>query len=216
MGKPSFRVVVVDDDASILKAYSKLIGLMGHSVTAFASPKNALRYLRDEGADCLVVDLNMPGLSGLDLQSAIAGFNPPVPMVFVSGAANVQSSVTAMRGGACHFLEKPVEFEDLRAAIAEATEQAVAAASAARETEEAQKQFDELTPRQQSVFRELVTGAPNKVIAFRLGIGERTVKAHRQALMERLGANSVSDVISIARKIGLTSDPSSETPEFFG
>ena len=207
MGNAPFRVVVVDDELSILKAFSKQIVLMGHSVVTFADPKMAQNDLEDKGADCLVVDLNMPGLSGLDLQSAISGLDPPVPVVFVSGAANVSSSVAAMRGGACNFLEKPVEFEDLRAAIAEATAQAALAASAAQDTKEAQKNFDELTPRQQAVFRELLTGAPNKVIAFRLGIGERTVKAHRQALMERLGASSVSDVVAIARKIGLSARP---------
>jgi len=199
-----FRVVVVDDDPSILKAFSKQIELMGHSVAAFSVPEDALNHLQDEGADCLVVDLNMPRLSGLDLQTAIARLKPPVPIVFVSGAANVQSSVAAMRGGACHFLEKPVEFEDLQSAIAEATEQASAAAASVRDAKEAQEHYDELTPRQQAVFRELLTGAPNKVVAFRLGIGERTVKAHRQALMERLGARSIPDLVAIAEKIGLS------------
>ena len=206
MVSDQFRVVVVDDDPSILRAFAKQISLMGYSVTTYAAPEEALDHLQSDGADCLVVDLNMPGISGLDLQSAIATLNPPVPTVFVSGAASVQSSVAAMRGGACHFLEKPVEFEELKAAITEATAQAVEMATAARASLSAQAQFDDLTPRQQAVFRELLTGAPNKVIGFRLGISERTVKAHRQALMDRLGTRSVSDLVGIAKKIGLPTE----------
>ena len=203
MGDVLFRVVIVDDDPSILKAFSKQIELMGHSVTAFSDPEDALTHLQLEGADCLLVDLNMPRLNGLELQAAIARLKPPVPTVFVSGAANVQSSVAAMRGGACHFLEKPVEFDDLRSAIDEATALAIEATDAARAAERAQGHFDELTARQKDVFRELLTGAPNKVIAFRLGIAERTVKAHRQALMERLGARSIPDLVAIAGIIGI-------------
>ena len=204
MGSDRFRVVVVDDDQSILKAFTKQIELMGHSVRAFADPLEALDHLKIQAADCLVVDLNMPGISGLELQLAIAELKPTVPTVFVSGAASVQSSVAAMRGGACHFLEKPVEFEDLKAAIAEATEKAAEAALTVRDTLNAQAQYDELTPRQQAVFLELLKGAPNKVVAFRLGISERTVKAHRQALMERLGATSISDLVTFAKKIGFS------------
>ena len=196
--------MVVDDDQSILKAFTKQIELMGHSVRAFADPLEALDHLKIQAADCLVVDLNMPGISGLELQLAIAELKPTVPTVFVSGAASVQSSVAAMRGGACHFLEKPVEFEDLKAAIAEATEKAAEAALTVRDTLNAQAQYDELTPRQQAVFLELLKGAPNKVVAFRLGISERTVKAHRQALMERLGATSISDLVTFAKKIGFS------------
>ena len=197
-------VIVVDDDPSILKAFEKQIALMGHSVVTFADPQGALIHLRSKGADCLVVDLNMPGLSGLDLQAEIETLDPPVPTVFISGAADVQSSVAAMRGGACHFLEKPVEFEDLKAAIDEATRLARNVASAARDVQDARSRYDELTPRQQSVFRELLKGAPNKVIAIRLGIGERTVKAHRLAVLERLEAHSIADVIAIGVKIGLS------------
>ena len=204
MGSGQFRVVVVDDDPSILRAYSKQIELMGHCVRAFTAPLEALEHLQSQGADCLVVDLSMPGFSGLELQTATARLTPPVPTVFVSGAASVQSSVAAMRGGACHFLEKPVEFEDLKSAIAEATEQAAEAALAVRESQNAQALYDTLTPRQQAVLRELLAGAPNKVVAFRLGISERTVKAHRQALLERLGARSISDLEIFAKKIGLS------------
>ena len=146
-------------------------------------------------------------MDGFKLHERIAADGSGRPVIFLTAHPDEKKRDRARAAGATAFLEKPVEFEDLRAAIAEATAQAALAASAAQDTKEAQKNFDELTPRQQAVFRELLTGAPNKVIAFRLGIGERTVKAHRQALMERLGASSVSDVVAIARKIGLSARP---------
>ena len=181
MDSETARIVIVDDDPSVLAALAKQIALMGHEVTPFEDPALALQHLRQSRGDCLILDLNMPELTGLEVQEELADLRVPVGIIFVSGAATVQSSVSAMRGGATHFLEKPIEYDDLSAAVDEALAKV---RNARRETEakaDAERRYHNLTERQQAVFREILTGAPNKVIAHRLNIGERTVKAHRQA-----------------------------------
>jgi len=197
------QVVLVDDDRAILKALSRMIELMGYEATTFDDPELALEHLETEGTGCLVVDLNMPGLSGLELQQSLASLPNPIPTVFVSGAATVQGSVAAMRGGATHFLEKPVEFDDLRAAIREAIADAKSQSRQDAGKRAARSKYEELSPRQKAVFHEVLTGAPNKVIAHRLGIAERTVKSHRQAIMQKLEADSLADAIAVGLALGM-------------
>jgi len=201
------QIVIVDDDASILRAFSKQVALMGHAVTTFQNAADALLHVRGQGADCILLDLNMPGLSGLELQKALTELSTPLPVIFISGAANVQTSVAAMRGGASHFLEKPIEFDDLKLAISEALETGAKTAQETESINECKRRYASLTPRQQAVFAELMTGASNKVIAARLEIGERTVKAHRHALMERLEARNTADILKIGFVLGIA-DPS--------
>lgn len=201
--KPA-EIVLIDDDSSFLKALERQVRLMGHVPVTFGDAEAGLHHIRNGQSDCLLVDLRMPGVSGLDVQDVLAEL--PVPIVFISGQATIPATVQAMRNGAVTFLEKPVEYEDVRQAIGEAlrygAELKVEHAGRAAAT----RRFDQLTARQKDVLRLVVTGVPNKVIARKLGIGERTVKAHRQAIMERLQATSVADLYHLAADLGIDPD----------
>ena len=206
------KVVVVDDDPAILRAFGKQIALMGYAVATFERPDAAFRHLERDGADCLVVDLNMPGQSGLELQTKLDTLPRSIPTVFVSGAATVQNSVAAMRGGATHFLEKPVEFEDMKAAIEEAIASSRSKNLQDTEAQSAKRKYEDLSPRQKAVFAEVLTGAPNKVIAFRLGISERTVKSHRHMIMQKLEADSLADMLAVGVALGVSKEDPNDAP----
>ena len=192
---------VVDDDDSLRSALQRLLAAAGYRVKTYAS---AGEFLLDPPADapgCMLLDLRMPGPSGLDLQEALARHGIRLPVIFLSGQGDLATGVRAMKAGAVDFLSKPVEREPLLAAIARAL-QADAAQRAARGAEaELQARFAQLTAREREVFELVVAGRLNKQIADALGIAERTVKAQRAQVMAKLGAANAAELGRIAAQL---------------
>lgn len=153
----------------------------------------------------MVVDLCMPDMTGLELQSELKALGRPLPVIFLSGQGTIQSSVDAILGGALDFLEKPVEFDVLEEALEKALLQWNVLVRKQSEGMAARERFSRLTARQTEVFRVLITGASNKEIARRLSIGERTVKAHRHAIMRSLGADTIADIYRLATELEIGS-----------
>jgi FixJ family two-component response regulator len=197
-------VSVVDDDPSVRRSLARLIKGAGYRVEAFASANEFLARPPEEGPACLLLDVRMPGLTGLDLQETLAIAAHSTSIVFITGYRDVRASVKAMKGGAVDFLTKPVNDEELLGAI----ERAVARASAARLEEdrvtEIRERIKTLTPREAEVFALVVTGMLNKQIAFELGISEKTVKVHRARVMEKMRAGSVAELVRLADEAGVT------------
>jgi FixJ family two-component response regulator len=207
------KVFIVDDDDSLREALARQIKLLGYRVESFATPELVLARAESEVAECLLVDLIMPGMTGLELQRVLMERGRSMATIFLSGRGDIPSTVEAMRTGAIDFLEKPVETERLQAAIANAVSRSEEDNKSRRTRAEAQRRLDSLTDRQRQVFDGVVAGAPNKVIAYRMGVAVRTVKAHRQQVMEKLGARSVADLAFIARDLGIEPGPTSGSVE---
>lgn len=197
------RVYLVDDDASVRRALTRVLRSAGYPVSAFATAEEFLTAVElDERPSCLVVDLRMPGLSGLDLQELMLERGIDVGLVFISGRADVQSGVRAMKGGALDFLEKPVSDEALLAAVA-----AALARDRKRRSERAERsalltRLGTLTPRERDVFGLVVTGLLNKQVGVTLGTTEKTVKVHRSRVMQKMGAGSFAELVRMAAKLG--------------
>jgi FixJ family two-component response regulator len=190
-------VLVVDDDPSLCRSLQRLLASAGHRVETFTSAADVLRRgFADEPA-CLVLDLAMPGMDGLELQSRLTelGWDPEI--VFLSGHAEVPSSVQAMKAGAVDFLTKPVDEAALLSAVSEALARHRERLAAQRETAEASSRLAELTPREREVAALVVQGRRNKEIAFELGIAEKTVKVHRGRVMEKTGARSTAELVQL-------------------
>jgi FixJ family two-component response regulator len=202
----SGTIAVLDDESLVRDALVRQTALLGYDVLGFASAREFLDQLGRLNVDCLIVDLVMPEMDGLSLLEELGRRQSTIPVVMLSGQGDIPSTVRAMRGGALDFLEKPVEQDDLRAAL----ERAIAFGAKERQRESELQELSslvgQLTERQREVFLEVVTGAQNKVIAYRLGITIRTVKAHRQQVMEKLGVRSVAELTSIAAQLGLIPD----------
>jgi FixJ family two-component response regulator len=196
-------VYVVDDDLSFVTAIARLLRAGGYSVKTFDS---AIGFLKDtpvEQSGCVIVDLQMPGLSGLELQDALRQMNNALPLVFLSGHGDIPSSVRAMRQGAEDFLTKPVKKE----ALFDAVQRALARGTRQRE-ERARKltlhtRFHALTAREREVLTHVLRGQLNKQIAGELSTSERTIKAHRANLMAKLDVHSVAELASLAQEAGL-------------
>jgi FixJ family two-component response regulator len=197
------RVVVVDDDKSILRALTRLLKSEGLAVDAFSSPAEFLDRPAHDGPGCLVLDLQMPGLSGLEVQEALLAASRDMPIVFISGHASVPASVRAMKAGAVDFLTKPFDDHELLQAIGGAIERSVALRAGRRELETIRSRVSSLTPREREVFPLVAKGLPNKQIAGRLGTAEKTIKVHRARVMEKMGAGSLADLVRMAERAGL-------------
>jgi FixJ family two-component response regulator len=196
-------VFVVDDDPSVRKSLTRLIGSAGHAVEAFASAREFLARERYPGPCCLVLDVRMPGLTGLDLQEALASAGRRMSIVFITGHGDVPMSVKAMKGGAVDFLTKPVDDKNLLAAIERCVARDVRDLGAEARVAKIQERVQMLTPREAEVFALVVTGMLNKQIAFELGISEKTVKVHRARVMEKMGAGSVAELVRLADRVGV-------------
>ncbi len=196
-------VFVVDDNPSVRKSLTRLIGSAGHAVEAFASAREFLARERYPGPCCLVLDVRMPGLTGLDLQEALASAGRRMSIVFVTGHGNISMSVKAMKGGAVDFLTKPVDDQDLLAAIERCVARDVRDLGAEARVAKIQERVKTLTPRETEVFALVVTGMLNKQIAFELGISEKTVKVHRARVMEKMRAGSVAELVRLADRVGV-------------
>jgi FixJ family two-component response regulator len=196
-------VFLVDDDPSVRKSLTRLIKSAGHAVEAFASAREFLARERYPGPCCLVLDVRMPGLTGLDLQEALAGAGRRMSIVFVTGHGDISMSVKAMKGGAVDFLTKPVDEKDLLVAIERCVARDVQDLGAEARVTEIQERVQMLTPRETEVFALVVTGMLNKQIAFELGISEKTVKVHRARVMEKMRAGSVAELVRLADRVGV-------------
>ena len=191
-------VFVVDDDATFRTAMKRLLSSAGHSVETFASAQELLQQKDHLGCDCLVVDLHMPGASGLDLQSKLNQSEYSPPIIFITGAGDTESGVSAMKGGAVDFLSKPVDDDVLFEAIEDAIEKDRRGRAQYERQERARKLIATLTAREKEVMCHVVAGTPNKLIAYKLGISEKTVKAHRGRVMHKVGAKSIVDLVTLS------------------
>jgi len=196
-------VYVVDDDESVRRSLARLLRSAGLTAETFPSAQAFLdRELPDRTA-CLVLDVRLPGLSGLDLQGALTQTERIVPIVFITGHGNVPMSVQAMKSGAVDFLQKPFEEDQLLAAIDRALTRCRAARAERTERMVIQGRFDTLTPRERQVLGLVVAGRLNKQIAGDLGAAEKTVKIHRGRVMRKMEANSVADLVRMSQRIGI-------------
>ena len=197
------KVFIVDDDHSVRKALTRLMRSVGLDVETFSSADEFLKRDPHDGPACLVLDVRMPGLSGLDLQAELVRANRTLSVVFISGHGNIPMSVQAIKAGAVDFLEKPFEEQALLNAVHQALQKDSAARQELSELNEIQKRVDSLTPREREVFALVVTGMLNKQIAFELGTSEKTIKVHRARLMQKMRAESLADLVRLAEKARL-------------
>jgi FixJ family two-component response regulator len=196
-------VFLVDDDSSVRAGLTRLLESAGYVVEAFASAREFLAYEPSTVPCCLVLDVRMPGLTGLDLQETLAAAGRRMSIVFITGHVDVPMSVRAMKGGAVDLLTKPVDAKDLMQAIQRAVAKDVRDRGEEARVAEIQKRVKLLTPRETEVFALVVTGMLNKQIAFKLGVVEKTVKVHRARVMEKMQARSVAELVRLAYRVGV-------------
>jgi FixJ family two-component response regulator len=196
-------VFVVDDDPSVRTSLTRLIESAGYAVEGFASAREFLDRERYAGPCCLVLDVQMPGLTGLDLQEVLAGAGHRMSIVFVTGHGDISMSVRAMKGGAVDFLTKPFDEKELLTAIERCVAKDVHDLGEEARVAEVRKRVKTLTPREAEVFALVVTGMLNKQIASQLGVVEKTVKVHRARVMEKMRARSVAELVRLADRLGV-------------
>src|SRR5262245_59275043 len=197
-------VHVVDDDAGMRKALGRILEAAGYVVRTYASAGDFLLADKADGPACLVLDVRMPGPSGLELQQSLARQEGSLPVVFLSGHGDIPMTVRALKAGAVDFLTKPVEGKALLAAIETALAQDAARRSERDELRALRERYDSLSAREREVFAQVVTGKLNKQIAGDIGAAERTVKAHRARVMEKMDAGSVADLVRMAGRLGVS------------
>jgi FixJ family two-component response regulator len=196
-------VFLVDDDTSFLQAQSRMLRVAGIPACTFHTAKLLLDCLDPDDRGCIVTDLFMPGMSGLELQAALAGAGLVLPIVFLTGRGDIPSTVHAMRDGAVDFLEKTAPCEVLLDAIRKALASDASAHESRQHAAELRRRFLRLTPREHEVLQHVLGGAMNKQIAARLGIHERTVKLHRTAITMKLGVRSTAQISEMAHEAGI-------------
>jgi FixJ family two-component response regulator len=207
MKKPAPTVYVVDDDPDVLKALERLLQSDGLNVATFSSPREFLERFERDAPGCLVLDLALPGLSGLELQRVLEQQASLLPIVFLTGRGDIPTSVKAMKHGAADFLTKPVDDAELIAAIREALVSGEAQRRAREERESVAKRLATLTERERQVLEQIVAGRLNKEIAAGLGTVEKTIKFHRANLMRKMGVRVVADLVKLAERAGVGSTP---------
>jgi len=203
MNELQSMVFVVDDDAEVRKAIASLIRSVGLQVQLFGSAQDFLRAKQPEVPGCLILDIRLPGISGLDFQRKLAEANNPIPIIFITGHGDIPMSVRAMKAGAVEFLTKPFRDQDLLDAIQHALERDRARRQHEAEIATLRERFEWLTPREREVLPLVVSGLPNKQIAAEIGTSETTVKVHRGQLMRKMGAESLPELVRMAEKMGV-------------
>ena len=196
-------VFVVDDDPSVRRSLTRLLASAGYTVEAFASAREFLGREPHAGPCCLVLDVRMPGLNGLDLQEALTATGRRMSIVFVTGHVDVPMSVRAMKRGATDLLTKPVDDKDLLDAIHRCLAKDVEDLGEETRVAEVRRRVNRLSPRETEVFALVVTGMPNKQIAAALGISEKTIKVHRARVMDKMQAGSVAELVRLADRVGV-------------
>jgi FixJ family two-component response regulator len=207
MNEPDPIVFVVDDDASVRDAVKRLIASVGLRVESFGSTGEFLAAKRPEAPSCLVLDVRLPDVSGLELQRDLAAANIHIPIIFITGHADVPMSVRAMKAGAVEFLTKPFRGQELLDAIQEAIAKDRVAWNERAQMAQLLARYNSLTPREKEVLKLVASGLLNKQIGAELGASELTIKTHRGRVMQKMGADSLADLVKMAERI----DPSSRT-----
>ena len=204
MYDPIPTVFVVDDDPSIRKSLSLLLSSEGYGVQTFASAKEFLELEQNRrGTACIVSDIKMPGLSGLDLQEELASRDYAMPIIFITGHGDIPTTVQAMKKGAVEFLPKPFDDGDLLDAVKEALSKDSQVRAVLNEQHHITQRLKSLTPREHEILTYLITGMLNKQIAYELNIAERTVKAHRKQVMDKMGVDSVAELVRLTERVGV-------------
>jgi FixJ family two-component response regulator len=196
-------VHIVDDDASLRTAVSRLLVASGYRVATHESAAQFLEQAHSDDPGCILLDVNMPGLSGLQLQEQLVKAHIGLPIIFLTGHGDIAMSVRAIKSGAEDFLTKPVEKADLLEAIQRALRRYDETRSKQAQLSALRSRFDLLTPREKEVFNLIVQGMLNKQVAYALGNTERTVKAHRHSIVEKMQVNSLAELVTIATQIGV-------------
>ena len=198
-------VFVVDDDKAVRKSLERLIKSVGLIVQPFSSAREFLESDTSDGPSCLVLDVRMPGLSGIDLQKELDTMGYTIPIIFITGYGDIPMSVRTMKRGAIDFLTKPFNDQDLLDAIHRAIEKDKQTRREQDEIGTIQQRVDSLTPREREVFSLVVTGMLNKQIAYDLGMSEKTVKVHRSRVMDKMQIDSLAELVRLAYKVGIGS-----------
>jgi FixJ family two-component response regulator len=196
-------VFVVDDDPSIRKSLGRLIRSAGLAVETFAAAAEFLERHPHKGPACLVLDVKMPGINGLELQEKLLSQEYAMPIVFITGHGDILMSVKAIKKGAVNFLSKPFDENDLLEAVHEALQRDLMARAVREEQEQIHRRLDSLTPREYEILTHVITGRLNKQIAYSLEISEKTVKVHRGRVMEKMGVESVAELVRLTEKVDI-------------
>ncbi len=200
------RVYVVDDDLSVREALSSLIRSVGLQVETYASAAEFLAAPRHAGVACLVLDVRMPGLSGLDLQAQLTQFGDSIPVIFITGHGDIPMAVWAMKKGAVEFLSKPFRDDDLLSAIRDALTQAQTSHQEESEIGDIRRRYALLTSREKEVVTYMVKGSLNKQAAAELGVSEVTVKVHRHNIMQKIGVKTLPDLVRMVERLNAVTD----------
>jgi FixJ family two-component response regulator len=198
-------VYVVDDDPSVRKALERLLRSAGHDPKTFASAFEFLDLNHPDTPGCLVLDLKMPKVSGLELQDRLAEKGISFPIIFITGHGTVPASVKALKAGAMDFLQKPFKDSELLDAVSRGIEKHRRLKEEQKEMETLRARLETLTPREREVFGLVASGMLNKQVAYDLGTAEKTIKVHRARVMEKMGAQSLADLVRFAEKLGIRS-----------
>jgi FixJ family two-component response regulator len=203
MNKSTDTVFIVDDDKSIRKSLSLFLSAHDYIVETYCSSEEYLSREPYYGTGCIILDVNMEGKSGIELQEELVTLDSHLPIIFITGQASIHMSVQTLKKGAVNFLEKPFKEEELLQSISEALARSEKFLAAKKETGKARLLVDSLTPRENEILRYIITGMLNKQIACILGIAEHTVKLHRHSICEKLGVKSLPEIIRIADTAGV-------------
>ncbi|MGY3237987.1 FixJ family two-component response regulator [Bradyrhizobium sp. USDA 4472] len=204
-------VFVVEDDISVRRSLTNLFKQVGLEVIAFGSAREMLQTQIPDVTSCLVLDVRLPGLSGLDYQTELARLNIHIPIIFITGHGDIPMTVRAMKGGAVDFLSKPFRDQELLDAVVAATERDRKRREAQRAVANLQSLFETLSPREQAVMRLVAGGLMNKQIAAELGLAEITVKIYRGHVMKKMRARSLADLIRMSETLGISSNRPEQT-----